>query len=60
MTTEYDYGDAILHDPVEEKAFGAQLLSPLYSVSVCHWPDRQHPSGGPGPHEIQEAQKDTL
>ncbi|XDA86654.1 hypothetical protein R6Z07M_016375 [Ovis aries] len=32
VATEYDYGDQILHDPVEERAFGAQLLPPLYSV----------------------------
>ncbi|XP_068839234.1 C-C chemokine receptor type 1-like [Capricornis sumatraensis] len=32
VATEYDYGDTILHDPVEERAFGAQLLPPLYSV----------------------------
>ncbi|XFG12661.1 hypothetical protein AB1E19_016285 [Capra hircus] len=32
VTTEYDYGDQILHDPVEERIFGAQLLPPLYSV----------------------------
>ncbi|XP_040102736.1 C-C chemokine receptor type 1-like [Oryx dammah] len=32
MTTEYDYGDQTLHDPVQERAFGAQLLPALYSV----------------------------
>uniref|UniRef100_A0A452E3V2 G-protein coupled receptors family 1 profile domain-containing protein n=1 Tax=Capra hircus TaxID=9925 RepID=A0A452E3V2_CAPHI len=32
VTTEYDYGDQILHDPVEERISGAQLLPPLYSV----------------------------
>ncbi|XP_022429086.1 C-C chemokine receptor type 1 [Delphinapterus leucas] len=32
MTTEYDYGDATPCQKVQERAFGAQLLPPLYSV----------------------------
>ena len=32
MTTEYDYGDTTPCQKVQERAFGAQLLPPLYSV----------------------------
>nr|CAI9700139.1 unnamed protein product [Rangifer tarandus platyrhynchus] len=32
VTTEYDHGDQTLHDTVEERTFGAQLLPPLYSA----------------------------
>ncbi|TKC43175.1 C-C chemokine receptor type 1 [Monodon monoceros] len=32
MTTEYDYGDATPCQKVQERAFAAQLLPPLYSV----------------------------
>ncbi|XP_007126159.2 C-C chemokine receptor type 1 [Physeter macrocephalus] len=32
MTTEYDYGDTTPCRKVQERAFGAQLLPPLYSV----------------------------
>ena len=32
MTTEYDYGDTTPCQKVQERAFGAQLLPPLYSA----------------------------
>ena len=32
MTTDYDYGDTTPCQKVQERAFGAQLLPPLYSV----------------------------
>lgn len=32
MTTEYDYGDTTPCQKAQERAFGAQLLPPLYSV----------------------------
>ncbi|KAM9680990.1 C-C chemokine receptor type 1-like [Dama dama] len=32
VTTEYDHGDQTLHDTVEERTSGAQLLPALYSV----------------------------
>ena len=32
VTTEYDYGDTTPCQKVQERAFGAQLLPPLYSV----------------------------
>ncbi|KAF4023856.1 hypothetical protein G4228_015981 [Cervus hanglu yarkandensis] len=32
VTTEYDHGDQTLHDTVEERTFGAQLLPLLYSA----------------------------
>ncbi|XP_043299288.1 C-C chemokine receptor type 1-like [Cervus canadensis] len=32
VTIEYDHGDQTLHDTVEERTFGAQLLPPLYSA----------------------------
>ena len=32
MTTEYDYGDTTPCQKVQERAFGAQLLPPLYSM----------------------------